>query len=170
MIFSFIGMPLSGKSTLAKESSIRMNLPLFSTGEFARTCGMGLEDSIKTKDLSMDFNENIIDAVLAFISNNETCIVDGFPRSLEQVKISLAYDFKIIYVDSNPLDIWQRALNRNRDQNDSFDVVMGRCDAAVDLKHYIQEYYVDLKIIMSDDSLEDIIESVIKYMRWCISA
>ena len=79
-----VGYPLSGKSTIGKEIAKRLNCEYLSTGAYARSLGMTLEASIKEKDFSEEFND-AIEAKVWEILQNKDCVIDGYPRSVEQI-------------------------------------------------------------------------------------
>lgn len=147
MIFAFIGYPLSGKTTLAREVCEKFSLPYLSTGDFARSLGMKNEKSIKERDLSIDYDEAIIDEVVRFIKTHENCVVDGFPRSGLQLDISVSFNFEIFFVIADLVNIYSRMSKRERDDSDTHDVVVGRCEAAHRLKNLVLEYWGGCQIV-----------------------
>lgn len=164
MIISITGMPLSGKTTLINEIRKEIDIPVLSTGNLARDLGMKYEESIKSNDISMDLNEAIINRVLEFIGENEHCILDGFPRSEEQIKLLMSYDLSVIFVQANPLDIYERALKRNRDENDKYEVVVGRCEASIKLKQKLYEYLDNFVLFTSDNRFDEYKDDIIEYI------
>lgn len=153
MVFSFVGFPLSGKSILVKYVSEMTGFPVLSTGEIARRLGMKAEKSIKTHDLSVDLNDAIIDMVLSFIESNEHVILDGFPRSEEQIKLLMRYESKVIFVGAEIVTILDRAKKRNRDMNDMTDVVIGRIESAIRLKQKLFQIYGHIQYF--DSNVDD---------------
>lgn len=122
-------MPLSGKSTAARKLAKDLNIPYFSTGTYARHMGMGLEDSIGQLDLSLKFDEQIVQAVDAWCTVKDV-VIDGYPRSMIQLRRCLSLDsFKIIFVTANPLLIYDRISLRAKTEGrleDTPEVVAGR--------------------------------------------
>jgi len=165
MIISITGMPLSGKTTLINEIKKEIDIPVLSTGDLARELGMRYEESIKSYDMSMDLNEAIIDHVLTFINEHKHCILDGFPRSEEQIKLLMSYNLSVIFVQANPLEIYERAVNRNRDKNDKYEVVVGRCEASIKLKQKLYEHLDNFIIFTSDDRFDEYKGDIIKYIK-----
>lgn len=145
MIYFVCGMPLAGKSTTARRIALKMGLPYMSTGEFARSKGMGLESSIALTDMSASLNLDIVAEVGRFVrSNGEACVVDGFPRSTDQYEFisSLWHGYCIVFMSANPLSIYdrleKRALTDGRPE-DTRDVVVGRVRSSVDLRSKLKD-------------------------------
>ena len=145
-----VGAPLSGKSTFAKELAQISKRKVFSTGEYARTLGMGVESSIQSQDLSLDFNGRINEKVQEILWSGDTWIVDGWPRSREQIEMLLRYskesgksDYLVISCYLNPVLVLARAKDRSRDGNDAENIVTGRIIASMKLGHMLSELMVD---------------------------
>lgn len=129
MIIFLTGMPLAGKTTWGRRLAGETNMPFLSTGELARGLGMGMEESIRTLDLSLRLDGQIIKAVVDFISRGVDCIVDGYPRSRDQYGIVNGFPHRVVFVQANPLVIYDRMLLRFSEQGrpeDAEDVVIGR--------------------------------------------
>lgn len=134
MKYCFIGFPLSGKSTLARKLAEKLGVECVSTGDIARNLGMGLEDSIKSKDLSVKFDGEITKRALDAIVAGK--VLDGFPRSIEQIEKlkELGVEYKIIFVTENPLVIYDRTNERARESGrpeDIPEIVSGRLRASL---------------------------------------
>ena len=145
MCYCFIGFPLSGKSTLAKKLAEDLGIERVSTGDIARSLGMGLEDSIKTNDLSNVHDEEITRQALEAASVGK--ILDGFPRSLSQVEKlqGLNIEYKIIFVTENPMIIFDRINERAKlvgRPEDKPDVVSGRLKASL---KFLREIMYDIR-------------------------
>ena len=138
-----IGYPLSGKSTIGKEIAKCLKCEYLSTGAYARSLGMTLEASIKEKDFSEEFND-AIEAKVWEILQNRDCVIDGYPRSAEQIaKILPIQDKRVIYCYANPVVIAdrlkQRALVDGRAE-DTDEIVAGRIRASIALKKELGQY------------------------------
>jgi adenylate kinase family enzyme len=123
-------MPLSGKSTLARRAAEQTGYGYLSTGDLARSLGMGLEDSIRTHDLSVSLNDQIQAEVLRLVREGPL-IVDGFPRSIEQLHAVSddMGDVNVVFVVENPLIIYDRLQRRMKMEGrpeDTTEVVAGR--------------------------------------------
>lgn len=138
-----VGYPLSGKSTIGKEIAKRLKCEYLSTGAYARSLGMTLEASIKEKDFSEEFND-AIEAKVWEVLQNRDCVIDGYPRSVEQItKILSIQDKRVIYCYANPVVIAdrlkQRALVDGRVE-DTDEIVAGRIRASIALKKELDQY------------------------------
>lgn len=138
-----VGYPLSGKSTIGREIAKRLKCEYLSTGAYARSLGMTLETSIKEKDFSEEFNDAIESKVWEILQN-KNCVIDGYPRSTEQItKILPIQDKRVIYCYANPVVIAdrleQRALVDGRIE-DTDEIVAGRIRASIALKKELEQY------------------------------
>jgi len=150
------GYPLSGKSTLGKKIAQRLNCQYLGTGAYARSLGMTLEDSIKEKDFSEEFND-AIEAKVWEVLQNQDCVIDGYPRSVDQItKILSLQDKRVIYCYANPVVIAdrlkQRALTDGRVE-DTDEIVAGRIRASIELKKEL-ERYCTLEVIDTNSPAE----------------
>lgn len=138
-----VGYPLSGKSTIGKELAKRLDCPYLGTGAYARSLGMTLEASIKEKDFSEDFNDAIEAKVWETLQNRD-CVIDGYPRSTEQItKILSLQDKRVIYCWANPVVIADRLKKRalvDGRQEDTDEIVASRVRASIALKKELEQY------------------------------
>jgi adenylate kinase family enzyme len=136
MIFCFCGTPLAGKTTMSRRFAHDMGLPYFSTGDLARSLGMGNEPSIKEKDLSERLDAQITAEALGRCEGGRA-VIDGFPRSAKQFVLlddlrHLTYpkfEYRIVFVMANPAVVFDRLVIREREQRrpeDAAEVVLGR--------------------------------------------
>lgn len=151
-----VGYPLSGKSTIGKELANRLKCEYLSTGAYARSLGMTLEASIKEKDFSEEFNDAIEAKVWEVLQNND-CVIDGYPRSIEQaIKILPIQNKRVIYCYANPVVIAdrlkQRALVSGRVE-DTDEIVAGRIRASITLKKELEQY-IPLELLDTGDKCE----------------
>lgn len=151
-----IGYPLSGKSTIGKEIAKKMNCPYLGTGAFARSLGMGLEDSIKKHDISEEYNDRIEEEVWRTLKNKD-CVIDGYPRSLDQAtKIMSIVDKRVIYCYANPVTIADRLKSRaivDGRKEDTDEIVAGRVKASIALKKDLEEIFT-LETLDTSDEIE----------------
>lgn len=137
-----IGYPLSGKSTIGKEIAKKLNCSYLGTGAFARSLGMGLEESIKKHDFSEEYNDRIEEEVWRTLKNKD-CVVDGYPRSIDQAtKIMSIIDKRVIYCYANPVTIADRLKSRaimDGRKEDTDEIVAGRIKASIALKKDLED-------------------------------
>lgn len=151
-----IGYPLSGKSTLGKEIAKHLKCEYLSTGAYARSLGMTLEKSIKEKDFSEEFNDAIESKVWEVLQNRN-CVIDGYPRSVEQItKILPIQDKRVIYCYANPVVIADRLKKRSLLDDrveDTDEIVASRIRASIALKKELEQY-VSLETIDTGSKYE----------------
>ena len=158
MIYFFVGSPLGGKTTLTTKLSEKCGFGRFSTGEYARTHGLRDEKSIGELDLSLDLNGDIRSEVLHIMGMHEdTFIIDGFPRSAEQIVdvLNSGVKFKIVFVYINPLIMHERASTRNRDNYDDMETVVGRAKASQELYKMIRSMVDAHDVFFYEDQVDD---------------
>lgn len=169
MIFSFVGSPLSGKSTFGKDISTILGFDYFSTGEYARSLGMNpKEESIKDNDLSFDFNQIINKEVLHKIGTSRDLILDGFPRSEEQVVLlnELDIEYYIIYFYADPALILSRMNNKDRGrESDIREYVMGRINSSVKLRSDLNRKCDNFMVYTVTDNFIEDRNSILKYIK-----
>lgn len=156
MIYFFTGMPLSGKSTIARRLAAEEDLRYLSTGEYARSLGMGMEDSIRTRDLSDRFDGQIIERVIKECSSGNV-VIDGFPRYIEQVNVimeNISLDYNIYFVTANPLVIFDRIESRSVVEGrpeDNYDVVASRIDRSNEWRRELMATCHGVKLVRADE-------------------
>jgi len=160
MIYFFTGMPLSGKSTIARRLAAEEDLRYLSTGEYARSLGMGMEDSIRTRDLSDRFDAQIIERVIKECSSDNV-IIDGFPRSIEQINVimeNISLDYVIYFVTANPLVIFDRMESRSTIEGrpeDNYDIVASRIERSNEWRRELMATCQGVKLVRADDFMLD---------------
>ena len=154
--YFFTGMPLSGKSTIACRLAAEENLVYFSTGEFARSLGMGLEPSIRTRDLSEEHDNEIIKEVMTRCSAGGQ-VIDGFPRSVEQFEILRSAFrrelYKLYFVVANPLVVYDRMATRRAREGrpeDAYEIVADRVKRSNEWRRELQALEPDLVILREE--------------------
>lgn len=162
LCYFFSGMPLSGKSTIARRLAAEEGLAYFSTGEFARSLGMGMESSIRTRDLSEQYDNKIIEEVVTRCSAGGQ-VIDGFPRSIEQFEILRSAfrrdQYRLYFVVANPLIIFDRMAKRRAHEDrpeDTHEVVADRVKRSCEWRRELQALEPDLVIIHEEEVSKDI--------------
>lgn len=154
MIVCVVGIPLSGKTTVAKYLADKHGAYYLSTGDIFRKINQIGEDVSKT-DLSLEYDREIRRTVIAECIIQKDIVIDGYPRSLDQLRelMGLEKDYRIIYVYTPLPIVLDRAKRRNRDWQDAADKVISRGKAARKLWTSIREvvpkekllYYCDVE-------------------------
>lgn len=147
MIYCLVGMPLAGKSTWARRLQQELQVDMLSTGDYARSLGMGNEGSIRTSDMSERFDAQITEAALQFFSRGSG-VIDGFPRSkaqfelMDRVRLLEHVDYRIVFVSANPVVIYERLAKRKLVEGrpeDVDEVVVGRVKRSVEWRAALKE-------------------------------
>lgn len=121
MIIVFIGPPGSGKGTQSLLMSKRLGIPYLSTGEILRLKSQsGTDEGDKLKKM-MESGElvpadMVNQFVLEYLQEQEgDCILDGYPRNLEQAKFlrkHVSQKIKVFYFDISHDVLVQRITGR----------------------------------------------------------
>jgi adenylate kinase len=158
MYYFFTGMPLAGKSTIARRLAAEEGLPYLSTGDLARSLGMGAEDSIRTRDLSEVHDAAIVARVLEECRKGP-CVIDGFPRSVEQYRALRDAQSddrcrRVVFVTANPLTIFDRMSRRRESEGrpeDTFEFVAGRLKRANEWRKELQAECPEMEVLREED-------------------
>lgn len=142
----FLGPPGSGKSTQAKLLAKYLKLPVVSTGDIFRQLPEVREILQEGKLVDDWFSAEIVRKRL----NEKDCqsgfMLDGYPRTLEQVKI---FDpkFDIVFYLSLPVEVAiSRLLKRGR-KDDTREAIKKRLDLYHQKTKPLLDYYQDLGIL-----------------------
>lgn len=171
----FIGMPCSGKSTIAREVSKRLQLPYISSGDIARKMAeydIGAQSRLDQGRMAPEFlmRTKIRNELLKHMHGR--FILDGFPRMADQVAwLDVKFPFMdkvYVYVNCSVEDAHERMSLRGRDDDTvhNFDTRMN---------FFINETRKILTIVPdsdvytimndSDSDIEDIIQTVVRKVR-----
>jgi adenylate kinase len=123
VIIVLIGPPGSGKGTQASILSKKISLPIISTGEiFRKTVEEGKEDGKRLSEymsqgklVPSSFVSALVKTVLSQTKYVEGCILDGYPRTIDQAEFLdsiINQDIKAIYFDVSDDVIVNRILGR----------------------------------------------------------
>lgn len=122
MILIFIGPPGSGKGTQAQVLSKKLNLPHVSTGDILRNAVDSDDEDNKLVQKLMSegklVDDNLVNKIVKkFLSKDEYkngCILDGYPRNLEQGKFleTVTKNIVVIYFNVSEDVTIKRILGR----------------------------------------------------------
>lgn len=121
-----IGLPGSGKTTQAKMLAERLNLCFIGTGDLLReTIKMGDENAKQAKKAleSGDLvDSRLVSAIVASKLNQPECVsgfvMEGYPRTTEQIEYFNPNYNKIVYLKVSPKVARDRLLERKRVDDD----------------------------------------------------
>lgn len=121
MIIVFIGPPGSGKGTQSLLISKKLGIPHLSTGEILRLKSQsGTDEGNEVKKMmeSGDLvpSDMVNQCVLEYLQSHEgDCILDGYPRNLDQAKFlrkHVSQNIKVFYFDISHDVLVQRITGR----------------------------------------------------------
>lgn len=189
-LFLIIGAPGSGKTTdaslIAEKNSDTM--AHYSTGDMLRAevasgseLGKTINGYIKDGDLVP--LKIIIDTIISAIngSDKETILIDGYPRSVEQMtafdtllKKESGIDLRsVIEVRVSEEVARQRIIGRAQEaevarDDDSIEVFQNRMKVYTDPLLEIQKFYTDkklLKVISGERSIEEVVDEMESFVK-----
>ncbi len=141
MRISLIGQPGAGKSTLANILSGMFDVMVISSGDLARANGFAGSEAEKSGNL--DPNEDKIRGlVVDAIGDSDHYILDGFPRTIQQIdSVKIALD-AVLYLnmETNPLIGVERLLKRGR-PDDTEDIIHKRIATYLKYTHPLVERF-----------------------------
>ncbi len=144
MRLSLLGIPGAGKSTLAQILSGIFNIMVISSGDLARA--HGFSGSKEERGGQLDPDENKIQRLVKeAIGDSDQYILDGFPRSIEQIEqIKTPIDV-VIYLSmgehGESLGA-ERLLQRGR-QDDTIEIIAARLATYYTVTHPLVDYFMD---------------------------
>lgn len=173
-----LGGPGSGKSTYSKFLTKEFNIPHVYTGDMMRDLAkQDNEIGIKVKG-ALDKGDYVdtkivLDTLEARLQNKDTergYVLDGFPRSMEQVKEmedrNIGYDH-VVYLDVAEKEVVRRLMSRGR-ADDKPDIIKQRLKVYNKETQPVVDYYKDKLITIraeGGEKIEDIASDIIKKIK-----
>lgn len=152
MKISLIGLPGSGKSTLAQLLSNILDVMYISSGSLARAHGFAGSEEEKAGKL--DPNENKIRALVKeAIGDSTKYILDGFPRTLDQIeKVGIPFDVVLYLNMAAHVEVAiQRLIKRGR-PDDNIDTILRRMQTYYENTAPLADYFDDKGILINIDA------------------
>ncbi len=184
-LFLIIGAPGSGKTTdasLIAEQNAE-TIAHYSTGELLREeVASGSErgkliDSFVSKGNLVPL-QIVVETIMSAIKNSpkDVVLIDGYPRSGEQMKeldaqLSKSEDIKlisVIVVEVSEEVALDRVLGRSRGADDNAEVFKNRMKVYLEPLKEIQDFYMQknlLKKINGERSIEEIVSEMEAYVK-----
>lgn len=166
-----IGPQGSGKSTQAQLLSEYLNIPVISTGDiFRKLREEDSEEGRKIKQI-LDSGKLVDDQTTSEIVrkrlSESDCrdgfIIDGYPRTLEQINIFDPGFDKVIYLNVPQKEVLKRLLSRGR-ADDTEELINKRLELYYEQTLPLLDYYKQKGILVEVDGM-DTIEHVQKSLR-----
>lgn len=172
-----MGLPGSGKGTQGKMMADQHGMHLISMGELIRLFVTGDRRSRMLAGELLDDDEVIalLDRVLDSLSNKEWCVLDGFPRTINQaewlLKKSKSDGFNISYVinlEASQETVKKRLHARGR-RDDKDEVIVERFKEYVELTQPLIDWYLTKNIkvvtINAEQNVDDVNNDVTKALN-----
>lgn len=144
MQIALIGCPGAGKSTLAQILSGMFNVMIISSGDLARANGFAGSEAEKSGLLDPD-EDKIRRLVKDAIGDSDQYILDGFPRTIEQIKkVDIPLDV-VLYLSLGEKGTAigaERLLARGR-PDDTLEVIGARISTYYTYTHPLVDYFMD---------------------------
>lgn len=188
-LFLIIGAPGSGKTTDAELIALKHDsITHYSTGDMLRAEIASGSERGAIIDASVSVGnivplEIVIETILTAIKNSPTnvVIIDGYPRSVEQMRELDKYLEKeedvilesVIEVAVSKQTAFQRVLGRAQDaevvrDDDNEEVFLNRMKLYTDPLEEIQEFYTKknlLKVISGEGTIESIVNEMNNFLQ-----
>lgn len=163
-----IGLPGSGKTTQARKVAEKLSLCLVKTGELIREYAETHSQIKSTIDSGNLVPSDLAASLVKEKIEKRECeggfIVDGYPRSLEQLSIFDPQYDKVIYLKISAPEIKKRLLARGRD-DDNEEAIDQRLKIQGAEMERILNYYRDSSSVIEingEQSADEIFEEIKK--------
>lgn len=155
MKISLIGLPGAGKSTLAQLMGGMFGIMHISSGALARAHGFAGSDAEKKGQLDPD-EQKIRRLVREAIGNSTHYILDGFPRTIDQIEdVNIELD-AVVYLNLIDHNIGvDRLLERGR-PDDNLEVIARRIAVYVTATAPLIPYFKDKGLLVTVDASQSI--------------
>ena len=160
-----IGPQGAGKSTQAKLLSQYLGIPFISTGDIFREIssedspeGIRIREILGQGRLVDDKTvSEMVQKKLGQDSFKNGFIIDGYPRTLEQINYFDPTFDKVLYLNLSDEEATKRLLNRGR-EDDTEDLIANRLKQYHDLTDSIIDYYEKKGILKEINGSKSIID------------
>ena len=152
------GLPGSGKTTQARILAAAWEIPLISTGTILRE--MAKDDSPKAKRIHEellsgqlvddDLVAELIKDRLSQADAQNGFIIDGYPRSLEQLKLFDPFYDQVVYLRVSEEVVEERLLGRGR-EDDKVEIIEERFEVYHHETEPLIEYFKEKGLLESVD-------------------
>jgi adenylate kinase len=158
MKISLLGAPGAGKSTLANILSGIFDVIVISSGDIARANGFA--GSAAEKSGKLDPNEEKIRTLVKnAVGDSDNYILDGFPRTIEQIEhVDIKID-AVLYLNVSYLTGNGRLIKRGR-PDDTTEIIQNRLETYVDHTHPLVQYFLDKEKLIYINANGTIAESL----------
>ena len=184
-LFLIIGAPGSGKTTdatIVAEKNAQ-TMAHYSIGELLRAEVTSGSELGKIIDKSISAGnlvplEIVINTVIGAIKNSDkdTILIDGFPRSVEQMNafhdiLDIEEEVKlvsVIEVEVSEEVACERVLGRSRGADDNVQVFKNRMQVYTDPLKDIQDYYASKKLLQKingERTIEEIVADIEEFIK-----
>lgn len=160
-----IGPQGSGKSTQAKLLSQFLRLPYISTGDIFREMGGDIKQILDKGQLVDDATTSaIITERLSKADCKEGFVVDGYPRSLEQLRLFDPHFDRVFYLKLKEETVMERLLKRRR-EDDTEELINKRLELYYEQTQPLLDHYENLGKLVEIEG-EGSIEQVYSRIKW----
>lgn len=151
MKISLIGMPGVGKTTLATTLGGIFKIMHISSGELARAHGFANSDAEKTGQLDPDENK-IRNLVKTAIGDSNTYILDGFPRTVDQIDgLNIGLD-AVLYLKVGDFNIAINRLLARARPDDTREIINKRIETYFKHTFPLVEYFDNARLLIPIDA------------------